>query len=364
VSREPLEENIDDLPLKRPSMPPPRIFEGVWHHLLPVGFDTVTIQLDGRMQSDLDWKQARLQAQMALDKGYTLMWNMQLGLFQELNHPLHDQTQFLALTLALKHFRDFLAEDWISHTFGISLYRGRADWSDHFSWNSHQEHNLRAWLQENGSADFALLSFEVLKHHPEGRRLIELFCRDVAVEYLTLLSGHLPEDLPVYVFLDATASVSDLVHHIQLLHPERFDRLRLAVKGSFLPLDHLGWQIPTQHGYSGYFPVQLPPVEEVTIGICLPSKNLYHPPYYAGLDRVIQWLQEKRLRFKIMTESHLTLQWNGLNELFYLSTGLSAQGKRKLQGFCAAGGTAVAIQELVGLPHEMAWDDWILTRSL
>ena len=90
----------------------PRIYEGEWQESMPMGFDAVTIHLDGRMQSDLNWKRAKELASQAVEKGYTLMWNMQMGLFQELSQPLVHQAQFLSLTLALEYFRDSLWKEF------------------------------------------------------------------------------------------------------------------------------------------------------------------------------------------------------------------------------------------------------------
>lgn len=337
-----------------------RIFEGDWQRSKPVGFDAVTLDLDGRVQSDLDWKKVRRQAQQAVDQGYALMWNIELGLFTTLAHSLANQSQFLSLTLALEHFRDTLWKEFKPQTVGLTLFRGSADFSSGFRWDEHQEKNLRNWLQDIGSSHLASLSFSQLRQHEEGKYLLRLYCRDVAVEYLALLATRVPDSLPAYLFLDASSLSRSPVSEIQMLNPERFDRLHLALKGSLLPFDALGWGESTAQGYSGNSVVDLPVNPTVSVGICIPPMHFYHLRHYQGLEEGIVALQKKSISFKLIAECHLTSQWDGLDYLLYSPAGLSIQGKRKLQGFCAAGGTVVSTGPLLGLPYEIGLSDWMM----
>jgi hypothetical protein len=355
------EEHVEDNALE--SFPHSRvcIFEGNWQEHVPAGFDAVVISLDGRVQADLDWKKGREQAQIAIEKGYALMWDMQLGLFQGLGQPLTNQTQFLSLTLSLEHFRDTLWKEFKSHTVGLSIFRGSVDFSQGFPWDSHQQQNLKEWLQELSDPRLASLDFAQLQQEVEGQQLIRLFCRDVAVEYLSLLATRLPDSLSTYLYLDATALNGPLLHEIQLLNPERFDRLLLGLKGHRLPFEAYGWKVPTPHGYMGSAPAELPSLPSASIGVCVPSMSFYQAHHYEGLEEGLAALQKRALPFKLIAESQLTSQWDGLDYLLYTPSGLSTQGKRKLQGFCAAGGTAVSTGALLGLPYEMSLADWLKT---
>ena len=335
----------------------PKIFEGDWLKGVPAGFDAVTIELDGRLQADLDWKKEQTQAQQAVEKGYFLMWNMQMGLFNGLIHSLTNQSQFLSLTLALEHFRDSLWKEFRSQTLGLSFFRGSLDFSRSFSWDEHQEKNLRHWLQEMGSADLASLAFSELIRNQEGRQLVSLYCRDVTIEYIALLATRLPDTLPTYVYLDAS-TLPSLLSKIQMLNPERFERLHLALRGHQLPIQAIGWQHATPQGYSGFQAVDLPSMPTISIGICIPPMHFYHTHHYKGLEEGIFALQKKSLPFKLIGESSLTSEWDGLETLFYSPAGLSAQGKRKLQGFCAAGGLLVSTMHPLGFPNEICLAEW------
>ncbi len=353
------EQNEDSLLLEEPFISQPRIFEGSWQTHLPSGFDAVTIDLDGRVQSDLDWKKAREEAQRAVEKGYALMWNIELGLFQKLTQPLTHQAQFLSLTLSLEHFRDSLWKEFKMQTVGISLFRGAADFSLGFSWDHHQHQSLQAWLQDIGESHLASLEFSQLQQQAEGQQMIRLFCRDVAIEYLGLLATRLPDSLSAYLYLDAACFEGSPVRELQLLNPERFDRFKLALKGHQLPFEVLGWEVPQTQGYSGCVAVELPPSLERSIGVCVPPMAFTHPRHFQELETGLQTLKKRAIPFKLIAENDLTSQWDGLDYLLYSPAGLSMQGKRKLQGFCAAGGTAVSAGNLLGLAYEMNLSRWL-----
>jgi hypothetical protein len=359
MSREEHKEEDFEEEVKNPLCLHPRIFEGKWHESMPTGFDAVTIHLDGRVQFDLDWKKGREQAQFAVEKGYALMWNMQMGLFNDLIHPLTHQSQFLSLTLALEHFRDSLWKEFKSQTLGLILFRGSVDFSNGFRWDEHQEQNLRHWLQEINLPHLASLDVSQLMQHGEGKQFIRLYCRDVAIEYIALLATRLPDSLSAYLFLDTQVLSRSLLSEMQILNPERFDRLHLALRGHQLPFNAIGWEEPTAQGFSGYSLVDLPAVQTASIGICIPPMHFYHPQHYQGLEEGILALQKESIAFKLIAESHLTAQWDGLDYLLYSPTGLSTQGKRKLQGFCAAGGTVISTGNLLGLPNELGLKNWL-----
>lgn len=337
----------------------PRIFEGPWQgESLPLGFNAITIELDGRVHSDLNWKTARIIAQQAIENGYNLMWNMQMGLFNDLTQPLTNQTQFLSLTLALEHFRDSLWKEFKTQTIGLTLFRGPAEFSKGFRWDDNQKQNLQQWFQEIDFPHLATLNYSQLMQGEE-KQLINLYCRNVTIEYLLLLTAPIPDSLPVYLFLDCFSLPRSFADEMQILNPERFDHLQLALKGHQLPFNVMGWENPTLQGYSGNSLQDLPPMQTTTVGICLPLMHFYQRQPYQDLEIGIRALQKKSISFKLIPECHLTSQWDGLDYLLYSPNGLSSQGKRKLQGFCAAGGTAISMGDLLGLTQELKLTDWI-----
>ncbi|MFI0435789.1 MAG: hypothetical protein ACH350_08730 [Parachlamydiaceae bacterium] len=356
-------EELDEEFIEEPERSPPIIYEGMYQESIPIGFDTVTIHLDGRMRSSLDWKIACRQASQAIQKGYNLIWDIELGLFSDLTQPLGHQGQFLSLALALEHFRDTVWKEFKFFTIGLILFRGQADFSQELQWNQDLEDNLRKWFEELNVPHFANLNLAQIKQDDEGCQLARLYCRDVAVEYLTLLASRLPDSLPVYLFLDVTHFPSSLLMEMQLLNSERFENLKLGFRGGRLPFNGIGWGNPTSYGYSGHAFSSLPEFQKILVGFCVPPIQFYRSLHYDGFEEGVRRLQERSIPFKLIAESQLTSQWDGLDALFFCPNGLSQQGKRKLQGFCAAGGTAVSMGDLIGLSHEMSLDEWLTSHQ-
>lgn len=345
-----MEDNVQQTILEAKGLTP-LVYEGT-DASPPAGFNALTIRLDGGLRSDLNWKEAEEQAEKAISKGYALFWDIDLGLFNRLTLPLANQTQFLSLGLSLEHFRDTLWKNFRSHSLGLSIYRGNADFSLGFDWDEDQTSHFKSWLQEHD-----------LVVSEKGSLLAALFCQEVAVEYLSLLAAYLPDGLPCYLFLNAASMAHDPLKQIQLLNPHRFDSFSLALKGATLPFKGWGWHsglFPA--GYAGTAPMVLPSLQPSRVGICLPLMDDYHPEHWLGLDHALRLLTERSIPFRLISESHLITEWDGLDDLIYLPKGLSPQGKRKLQGFCAAGGRVISIGPPMGFSLEQSLNDWIAER--
>lgn len=365
-----IEENTQQTILEAKGLAP-LVYEGTDANP-PSGFNTLTIRIDGSLRSDLNWKAVEEQAEKAISRGYALFWDIDLGLFNRLTLPLVNQTQFLSLGLSLEHFRDTLWKNYGAHSLGLCIYRGNADFSLGFPWDEDQIDHFRSWLQDHfqDQEEFKLKiskqKMDELK--PEdlasstsewGSLLTSLFCREVAVEYLNLLGARLPDNLPGYLFLNASSMAHDPFKQIQLLNPHRFDYFQLALKGATLPFKAWGWQSAiSPEGYVGIAPMALPCMQEARVGICVPLMDHYHPRHWQGLEHVLKVLSERSIPFRLISESHLITAWDGLDDLIYLPHGLTPQGKRKLQGFCAAGGRVLSVGQPMGLPHELAFGDW------
>jgi len=339
----------------------PVIYEGDLENI-PDEFNTYTIKLDGTSTADLSWKKEKELAQAALNAGYALFWSIDLGLFEKLPMPLDNQAQFLSLTLSLEHFRDSLWKEFKAKTIGLSIYRGSVDFSLGFAWDAQQVSNFKKWLKElfqnesqfEKETGLSLTFFEeatpqYLQRNQVANQFVRLFCRDASVEYLSLLSTRLPDSLPCYLFLDVS-SISNSLSEAQLLNPERFEHLNLALRGNALPWEKWIWEqdkiVPRA-------------TVESTVGVCFPPMEMNHPNAYRGMDKALTKLTQHSIPFRIIAENHLITCWDGLDYLIYVPTGLSYQGKRKLQGFCAAGGTVVTLELPLGLSNEITFADFI-----
>jgi hypothetical protein len=183
---------------------------------------------------------------------------------------------------------------------------------------------------------------------------------------MSLLVSRMPDALPIYLFLDLSPFATSILAQLLVLNPEKFERFSLALRSHTLPFPCLGWDKASSRGYAGFDNTTLPlSVEEsATIAVCVPPSRCYLPSDYAGLEEAVKHLQDLDLPFRLIAESELISQWHGLDYLIYCPDSLDVTGKRKLQGFCAAGGTAISSTDnLIGLAHEITLSDFIKGRG-
>ena len=281
----------------------------------------IEILLDGTLHSSLDWKQHFAIA----DAADHILWNIDLGLFSKLPQPLNSISQYHSLKLSLDHFCNTLWTKYREKTVGLCLYKGCADFSQNFPWDEEQEKNLQAWLKR-GFEDISIFNdetgintqnFEHIHHIMlKGSQTLRLFCRDVAGEYLDLLSGYLPEGLEAYISLD-TEPLRDPLYIAQLTTKERYPHLRMIIDGKS--------------------------EQEVPVAVCLPAMDLIRPSVYKPFSSIFQKLHSEKTPYRIIPEAFLTAEWHGVDILYVVKSALSPQGERKLQGFRASGGTVILV---------------------
>lgn len=334
---------------------------------VPPGFNAVLIKIDGRVDSDLNWKLARQAAQSYIAEGFKIFWEIDLGLFSKLKLPLTDQSQYLSLGLSLDHFRDSIWKEFQQHSVGLSIYRGSVDFGNNYLWDEEQNRNLQGWLQDHfhditscikhasiKAASFNEINNSLLATTVEGKRLQSLFCRDAALEYINTLTRNLPDLLSTFVLLD-TASIKEPLLLSQLLSKDLFGRQQRVVSEGIVPLRSF---IGTHS--TGYISLKLIPIESQippTIGVCLSSSI-----YSDGFQEVLNRLLKQNVSFRFIPESLLTTEWDGLDFLLVQPESLGPQGMRKLRGFCAAGGTVVLCDcedTTIGLAQEIPFPEWI-----
>lgn len=313
--------------------------------IIPSFMKSISILIDGKIQADLSaWKKLEKIAQAILDQGNKIFWEIDLGLFDQLRFPLGDSTQFLSLCLSLEHFRDTLWKQFGEHSQGICLYKGSADYSSTFLWNEAQTGSLQEWIQEGFKDEssfnhetgiqihsFSEIEYAVLEKSEKGRKLLSLFCRDVCAGYLNLLAARLPDAISCFIELDGKG-IEDPVLLAQLLNKESYPNINLLISNG------LG-------------------SEHCSNGICLPSLSIRNQNEYQGLQDVFDYLHQQKIAYRLIPEMLLITEWDGLDNLFVLSKCLTPQGRRKLLGFCAAGGRVVSIGESLQLPEEINFID-------
>lgn len=325
---------IDDSPeiSQRPFFP--RVYLGD-DQKVPAAFNARSILIDGRADALLNWKEARTAAVAAISQGLKIFWEIDLGLFSRLSLPLSDQTQFLTLALSLEHFQNSLWEEFKQHTVGLCLYRGEIDFLQQFVWDDMQMRNLRGWLKDR---DLPLITtLEELSTDLEGRLLLHLFCRDAATEYLGLLAAGLPDGLMPFVMLDISKIDEELLL-AQMLFKGRYEGIGRFVTEGILPPS--AFLVGPEKGFCGD-EVNEMPLKNIPYGICLPAVTYMDVGTQRQLQELMLKLQNEGRAFRVVHEETLTSEWDGLDTLAVMTSELSKQGVRKLQGFSAAGGRVI-----------------------
>ncbi len=243
------------------------------------------MKLFARPQDDLVWK----------IEGNPSLFEFDLGL-NESHFPLEDEMHFHSLAAALAHFTQ---EVWPKFPNAKALlYRGSADFSKNFLWTEKQEANFALWKEEM----------------PQGEELHlkRLFCAMAFVTYFQMLAHKLPDELPLILSLN-TQDCGTLAERLHLLSPERFEHFQLETDFSF----------------------------HSSIGVCFPPDSECGKEALDSLDAFLRTHPTVRAVY----ETHLTEQWDGLDEIYILPDALTERGRRKLKGFEAAGGKILAIKD-------------------
>ncbi len=278
---------------------------------VPHGFNGVKIFLDGTVKGDLSWKKELEAATRYAALGLYLFWEIDLGLFDRLPFGLSNQSQFLSLCLSLEHFQKTLWDKFSSQTIGLCLYRGKAD--------------FRSLLNLSDRT----------KVEMEGKEHPELKACDIAADYLHLLANHLPPSLNCFVLLD-TGMIQSPCRIAHMLAKSRFPNVRIGVRNGRGLGGELSWDDePLKYGV---ITRQLPPLDKglpVRIGVALPDSAENTQKY----DRLFFHLMGAKVPFKVIPESLLNVEWDGLDEIIVSNDHISPQTKRMLDGFKAAGGT-------------------------
>jgi len=333
---------------------------------IPHGFSAVKVTLDGRICSDLQWKRAIDIANKYIFEDFDIFWELDLGLFDATNHPLIDTSQFLSLTLSVRHFCDRIWKSYRDHSVGVCLYRGSLDFSKGFPWDDDQENNLRQWLKDHFGAvnclnteidasyeTFSAVDVRKLSQTRRGVFLLQLYCRDVTAEYLDLLANELSEGVRCFLVLD-DFEVNDPAHALNLLSMEKF-------AGMTALLSQSRQKQLAQLGFFGRNALKkdFTQINDLPrIGVCLPSVNFFRPSDYCWLRETIVELEKKGLRYRVIPEGLLVTEWELLDWLIVSSNHLSGLGKRMLMGFTAAGGTVVTFGAAIGLSNEITKEEF------
>lgn len=281
-----------------------------------------TIYLKAGLKDSLDFQSEQLLCKEAVLQGDQLRFDIDLGLFSSLKKPLSHQSQFLSLELSLEHFKNTLWNEFQENIIEVCLYSGDLDFA--FQPDPLLDQNFQGWMKElNIETDHLSLVDQDF--------IYSLFCRDVALDYLHMLRANLPDIMPLSIRLD-DLKVRDPLQRALLTNKEVYEPFQLFLSS----------QTDTKP----------------TIAICLPSSKKVLLSEYEAFSQALDYLVKNDMPYRLIPESMLISEWDLVDYLFVLPHLLEAQGKRKLQGFCAAGGIVVTLGIPLGLAQELSFTEF------
>jgi len=293
------------------------------------------ISLEAGLQASLDWKKEKQRAVDAIQQGKYLLWEFKMGLFSGLLLSLSDETQQLSLSLAVEHFSKTLWKQFSEKTCGVIFYHGSLDFASHFPWDSFQERKYEEWRGDTADSSF----------------LRRMFCQEVCVEYLSFLVSALPEEVTPFVILEPSYLCQEM-DILRFSSPESYPYMQVVIKGNFFKRFYcrapiLEWSEKT---------LFLEASQQLSVGLCLPSRKMDREEPWQKCVEALKPASPLRKKFQfpwlLLNENALTHQWDGLEVIIVASEGVSPQAKRKLHGFCAAGGTVITLDH----PQELTTD--------
>lgn len=291
------------------------------------------IVLAASIEDDLDWTGPLEKAQKAIENNQLIFWEFDFQITS-----LKEQSSFHSYALSIDHFKENVLKVFQKNTLGVCLYRGTFQ----LAFNEEEKERFEEWLLDRNSS--------LLKAH-----LKNLYSATLLAEYLHRLASCLPDEIQPFCLFDASALTS--AEALQLFSKERFAHLHLGLHGAKIPMSPLSWE--KGEAFGGWIGSGLKPSfdkRDYSYAVVLPVDELCSQESLVTLDRLFLELKEKQISFRVIPEFYLTEEWEGIDFLFTLYP--SVLGKRKLQGFCAAGGEVISIGEKIGLVNEMLYMEW------
>ncbi|MBA3236931.1 MAG: hypothetical protein H0T62_01095 [Parachlamydiaceae bacterium] len=302
------------------------------------------IRLDATQKSTLNWEDSILEAKQAVGQNARILWELDFGLFDRLLHPLPHLQQFKAFCLAIDHFRETVWSRFAEFSVGACLYHGPLDCIESIT-ATHNERFpdwLSTYMETAQPESLDLLA----SAYNENSFLARLFCRDIALDYIKQLAGQLPYGAKPMIHPVLTKPLSPVEKAI-FFNEEFYRPLELGQREGEEELE--GLEIENEEAGA----------VEGALAICLPSTTHYCPKSIDLLNAACDELTGQGKSFRFIAEEALILRLGGLDELIVVPHTVSHQGKRKLQGFCAAGGRVITLgDKAIGLAQEFPFITW------
>jgi len=275
----------------------------------PKKFNGYVITLPCRDENNLFWDHQIAFAEDVLSKGGCLIWELDLQISNtQLVEEFRDRCFSIFEAFQAKIFEKFSAS-----SIGVILYKG-----------------------------------QMMNNMADNKQLLA---------NLSDIAAFLPIDIPAIALFDCQKiSLSSQVYHY--LISRQTAHLLLAVKGMNISIPAFCWEKGEGSlGFIGHDYFKLNTVKETKVGICLPE-TIVSGEYFLW-DNLFTVLKDKKIDFRIISETHLSEEWDNIDYLLIQKTRIHDRTIRQVQGFSSAGGTIVYLDEPFGLSPELSLSEYL-----
>ena len=288
----------------------------------PSSYDAINIVVDGSPTSDLSFPglQEKIEQVLSLEKKVCV--ELFLDLFSQ-NFSFADPLQFSLRKKALEVLLESVPEDAIEH---LLLFRGPLDFTSHIKKNAQVEEEYELWKKD-------LEAYQIEEEH-----LLHLFSAKLLSDFFHSLCSTLPDHIKGALLLSLPAFL-EIGKVAELLSEETFSHLEVGIKNPKYFLEGICWGNGAATHHLSYRPALISyKEEEVKTAVVLP---LLGDCNYARFEAICNSLIEQDTPFKIIEENLLNEKWFQIDTIYYDEENTSFDGKRMIDGFIAAGGSAL-----------------------
>lgn len=342
----------------------PEVFDETFHN-------TVMIPVDLTLNADLSFEEEKKLAQFYQERGVRILFELKFGFFQYRVKLHMDQFEgFFARALQL--FMEGLYKGLEGCVLGVILYKGDVDLSKVFLENEYyyQEtidflksiYKTPSYLFESNTTEidtFEKLHPEMLNVSDFTLHLKNLYYHSFFAEYLHRLAAELPDELLAFAYYDCK-SISNQSFLSQVLSKNRYPHIHLILENSKVPRgDIVDAMSIGGLGLIGDKSLSFDFSKPAKVGLVFADDVNLLQSAHLHFNEVINELWENEVHYRIIPENLVTESWQGLDELIFLNSSLSQNGKRILQGFSITGGRLSYLDEPINLENERSFDDFL-----
>jgi hypothetical protein len=293
----------------------------------PTEYNTAIIHLPADMQTDLNWNPQIEEAKKLVEQGKNILWHLDFGL-ESLSYSYDHKLQFGSFKLATDTFTKNIYPDFKENTLGVLLCRGE--------------------FEE------VLSSFGPVQSNEEILKAADIF-----VDFLRLFFPALPDDILTFLELE-TSFGQDHAFTYQLLSKERFEYFSLITREKNLFTSALSLEPSSLSlGYMGKEYKKMAK-NMPTVGLLFPPDDLF-PLVHSDINKVLSKIS--MIPTRLIYESFLIDEIDGIDRLIVFEKGVSPLGKRQVQGFIAAVGEVITIGKSLGFASERSFEEFLRNRG-